>query len=86
MIRVLFVCLGNICRSPMAEFIMKSIISLNAVCQTDFILHPQPPARKKSGTEWGIRFILRRNGSWRSMGFPAREKSSADHQGGLWEI
>ena len=27
MIRVLFVCLGNICRSHMAEFIMKSIIS-----------------------------------------------------------
>lgn len=27
MIRVLFVCLGNICRSPMAEFIMKSIVS-----------------------------------------------------------
>ena len=27
MIKVLFVCLGNICRSPMAEFIMKSIIS-----------------------------------------------------------
>lgn len=27
MIRVLFICLGNICRSPMAEFIMKSIIS-----------------------------------------------------------
>ena len=27
MIRVFFVCLGNICRSPMAEFIMKSIIS-----------------------------------------------------------
>lgn len=27
MIRVLFVCLCNICRSPMAEFIMKSIIS-----------------------------------------------------------
>ena len=27
MIRVLFVCLGNICRSPMAEFIMISIIS-----------------------------------------------------------
>ena len=26
MIRVLFVCLGNICRSPMAEFIMKSIV------------------------------------------------------------
>jgi len=27
MIRVLFVCLGNICRSPMAEFIFKDIVS-----------------------------------------------------------
>ena len=26
MIKVLFVCLGNICRSPMAEFIFKDII------------------------------------------------------------
>lgn len=26
MIRILFVCLGNICRSPMAEFVMKDLI------------------------------------------------------------
>ena len=26
-IRILFVCWGNICRSPMAEFIMKDIVS-----------------------------------------------------------
>lgn len=26
MIRILFVCYGNICRSPMAEFIMKDIV------------------------------------------------------------
>ncbi|MBR2289297.1 MAG: low molecular weight phosphotyrosine protein phosphatase [Clostridia bacterium] len=26
MIKVLFVCLGNICRSPMAEFMMKSVV------------------------------------------------------------
>lgn len=25
MIRVLFVCLGNICRSPMAEFLFKDM-------------------------------------------------------------
>ncbi len=25
MIRILFVCLGNICRSPMAEFVMKDL-------------------------------------------------------------
>lgn len=26
MIRVLFVCLGNICRSPMAEFVLKKMV------------------------------------------------------------
>lgn len=29
MVRVLFVCLGNICRSPMAEFILKDIAQKN---------------------------------------------------------
>ena len=26
MIKVLFVCHGNICRSPMAEFVMKDLV------------------------------------------------------------
>ena len=26
MIRILFVCLGNICRSPMAEFILREMV------------------------------------------------------------
>jgi protein-tyrosine phosphatase len=26
MIRILFVCLGNICRSPMAEFVMRDLV------------------------------------------------------------
>lgn len=30
MIRVLFVCLGNICRSPMAEFVMKDLVAKKA--------------------------------------------------------
>lgn len=25
--RLLFVCLGNICRSPMAEYLMKNIVA-----------------------------------------------------------
>lgn len=26
MIKVLFVCLGNICRSPMAQFVLKQMV------------------------------------------------------------
>lgn len=33
MIRVLFVCHGNICRSPMAEFVLKYIV--NKTCKAD---------------------------------------------------
>ncbi|XHV59938.1 low molecular weight protein-tyrosine-phosphatase [Streptococcus dysgalactiae subsp. equisimilis] len=29
--KVCFVCLGNICRSPMAEFVMKSLVSSDTV-------------------------------------------------------
>ena len=29
MIRIMFVCLGNICRSPMAEFVLKEIVKQN---------------------------------------------------------
>ncbi|MBS7299376.1 MAG: low molecular weight phosphotyrosine protein phosphatase [Eubacteriales bacterium] len=29
MIRILFVCHGNICRSPMAEFVMKDLVKKN---------------------------------------------------------
>lgn len=31
MIRVLFVCLGNICRSPMSEFVMKDLVKREGV-------------------------------------------------------
>ena len=35
MIRVLFVCHGNICRSPMAEFVMKAMVK-QAGLEADF--------------------------------------------------
>ena len=58
MIKVLFVCHGNICRSPMAEFVMKDIVKkkgisdhffiASAATSTEEIGNPvYPPARKK---------------------------------------
>ena len=37
MIRVLFVCHGNICRSPMAEFVFKNMINKKQL-QSDFYI------------------------------------------------
>ena len=58
MIRVLFVCHGNICRSPMAEFIMKDLVKkaglekeffiASAATSTEEIGNPvYPPARRR---------------------------------------
>ena len=58
MVRILFVCHGNICRSPMAEFVMKDIVSKagredafyieSAATSTEEIGNDvYPPARRK---------------------------------------
>ncbi len=58
MIRILFVCHGNICRSPMGEFILKDMVRKaglesefqidSAATSTEEIGNPvYPPARKK---------------------------------------
>lgn len=56
--RILFVCHGNICRSPMAEFVMKYLVS-KAGIEADFLIESAatsteeignsvyPPARRK---------------------------------------
>ena len=58
MMRILFVCLGNICRSPMAEFVMKDLVKKagleerfhieSAATSAGEIGNPvYPPARRK---------------------------------------
>ncbi len=37
MIKVLFVCLGNICRSPMAEFVFKNMVAEAGLAQEFYI-------------------------------------------------
>ena len=63
--KLLFICHGNICRSPMAEFVMKKIVEeaglgeqfeiASAATSTEEIGNPvYPPARRKLA-EHGIR-------------------------------
>ncbi len=37
MIKILFVCHGNICRSPMAEFILKDMVKKRGIADSFFI-------------------------------------------------
>ena len=58
MIKILFICHGNICRSPMAEFVMKDLVKksglekeffiASAATSTEEIGNPvYPPARRR---------------------------------------
>lgn len=78
--RVLFVCHGNICRSPMAEFILKALVKArglesryhieSAAVSREEIGHPiYPPARR----------CLSRHGIWFSPEKRARQVTRADY-------
>lgn len=64
--RILFVCHGNICRSPMAEFILKALVKAkgleaqyyieSAAVSTEEIGNPIYPPAKRCLTQHGIRF------------------------------
>ncbi len=77
MIKILFVCHGNICRSPMAEFVMKDMVRrrgldweiASAATSREEIGNPvYPPARRK----------LAENGI-RCGGHHARQMTKADY-------
>lgn len=50
MIKVLFVCLGNICRSPMAEFIFKDMINKKGLSK-DFIIKSAATSFEEIGND-----------------------------------
>lgn len=61
MIKVLFVCLGNICRSPMAEFVFKDIVDkkgLSGKIYIDSAGTSNFNALRKAGIHKGTRKIL----------------------------
>ena len=64
MIKVLFVCHGNICRSPMAEFVFKDLVKkkglsdkfiiASAATSTEEIGNPVHPGTRKILSTYGI--------------------------------
>ena len=48
MIKILFVCHGNICRSPMAEFLMKELVR-DGRLENDFYIESAATSREEIG-------------------------------------
>ncbi len=50
MIKVMFVCLGNICRSPMAEFILKDMVKKQNL-ENKFIINSSATSYEEIGND-----------------------------------
>lgn len=59
MIKICFVCLGNICRSPMAEFVMKDKVNKLGISDK-FIIDSRATSYEESGNDihYGTKEIL----------------------------
>lgn len=63
MIRILFVCHGNICRSPMAEFYLKYLVRQDGK-EADVYIASAATSREEIGNDihWGTKDMLREHG------------------------
>lgn len=79
MTRILFVCLGNICRSPMAEFVMKQLAD-NAGLSGKLEISSTATSTEEvgNGVYPPVRRLLLRHGI-DSSGKTARQMSKADY-------
>lgn len=79
MVSILFVCLGNICRSPMAEYVMKDLVSKRGL-SADFFIDSAATSAEELGN--GVHPGTRRKLA--QMGVPcgghkARQMTRADY-------
>ena len=50
MVNILFVCHGNICRSPMAEFVMKDLVRKAGISE-NFLIESAATTREEIGAD-----------------------------------
>lgn len=79
MIKILFICHGNICRSPMAEFVMKDMVE-NAGATGMFEIASAATSTEElgNGVHYGTRERLRRAGI-SCKGKTARQMTREDY-------
>ena len=80
MIKILFVCHGNICRSPMAEFVLKDIVEQEG-CAADFVIDSAATSTEEigNGIHYGTRRILQEKGI-PCTGHRAVQMTKADYE------
>ncbi len=80
MIKILFICHGNICRSPMAEFIMKDMVQKAGVAD-DFLIASAATSAEEIGNpvHRGTRTRLAREGI-STAGKYARQMTRRDYE------
>ncbi len=79
MIKVLFVCHGNICRSPMAEFVLKDLVEKRGL-EKDFYIASAATSTEEIGNpvHTGTKNILARYGI-STKGKTARQITRSDY-------
>ena len=79
MIKILFVCHGNICRSPMAEFVMKDLVK-KAGREDEFYIESAATSTEELGepVHYGARRVLSQHGI-SCAGKTARQMTGKDY-------
>ena len=73
-IRILFVCHGNICRSPMCEFVMKKLVADRGLADK-YEIASRPPRLRRYGADGETRSTRRQRGNSQSMASAATENA-----------